>query len=283
MPLAETNHGFNVSACHPSAGSVARGYVEAGMNLSNRDFLKGLRRYAAAASEHGEECMICSAPTSPDRHVMMRAVRRSAKLSGIQIPRLLACERCAREKGHRSGAELASARMASGLVRLDAIRDVLAPAGRPVRQAALAACPALKLLPGMARAGHGTSARRAKLAARDGGAACVWCSKRAAPDSFTFEHLIPRGAGGPNCLENLVLACPSCNHARGRAPAAAWAAQAAAAGRQPRWTVLSSRLDELAFRPPVHVPPPAAAKAAAQLARLPVPAASRQRADTLAA
>jgi 5-methylcytosine-specific restriction endonuclease McrA len=36
------------------------------------------------------------------------------------------------------------------------------------------------------------------------------------PASATLEHIVPRTHGGDDSLENLALACASCNHAKGR-------------------------------------------------------------------
>ena len=35
------------------------------------------------------------------------------------------------------------------------------------------------------------------------------------PFGATFDHVIPKSAGGNNSIDNLVLACASCNHKRG--------------------------------------------------------------------
>lgn len=45
---------------------------------------------------------------------------------------------------------------------------------------------------------------------REGGK-CFWCGK----DADTVDHLLPSAAGGLSLVENCVLACYSCNHARG--------------------------------------------------------------------
>jgi 5-methylcytosine-specific restriction endonuclease McrA len=34
--------------------------------------------------------------------------------------------------------------------------------------------------------------------------------------SATLEHIVPRHHGGGDALDNLALACASCNHAKGR-------------------------------------------------------------------
>ncbi len=51
---------------------------------------------------------------------------------------------------------------------------------------------------------------------------CHWCSRptllcdNAAPDQATIDHIIPRGRGGPNTVENCVSACRQCNDGRNR-------------------------------------------------------------------
>lgn len=44
---------------------------------------------------------------------------------------------------------------------------------------------------------------------------CHYCRVELHPfRTFTIDHLIPKNCGGTNALENLVAACPTCNHAR---------------------------------------------------------------------
>lgn len=69
------------------------------------------------------------------------------------------------------------------------------------------------------------------LAARDG-EHCVWCRRplsHRSPDA-TVDHVRCRSQGGGNALENLVLACAPCNHARSDMPAETWLAVRLAAG-----------------------------------------------------
>ncbi len=42
---------------------------------------------------------------------------------------------------------------------------------------------------------------------------CAYCRSAEAltVTTFEFEHIVPRSAGGVTKLENLCLACPSCN------------------------------------------------------------------------
>ncbi len=42
---------------------------------------------------------------------------------------------------------------------------------------------------------------------------CQYCGQRT--NSLTIDHVIPRHLGGPHLWENLVTACPPCNHRKG--------------------------------------------------------------------
>lgn len=42
---------------------------------------------------------------------------------------------------------------------------------------------------------------------------CQYCGTRTA--CLTVDHVIPRRLGGDYCWENLVAACPACNHRKG--------------------------------------------------------------------
>lgn len=49
---------------------------------------------------------------------------------------------------------------------------------------------------------------------------CCYCGvvmsdRRKDPKFMTFEHVIPRSKGGSTQEANLVMACSTCNHARG--------------------------------------------------------------------
>lgn len=39
---------------------------------------------------------------------------------------------------------------------------------------------------------------------------CYWCGTKC-PDNYHVDHYVPLAKGGPHILENLVIACPSCN------------------------------------------------------------------------
>ena len=43
--------------------------------------------------------------------------------------------------------------------------------------------------------------------------ACAYCG--AANDGFHWEHIIPKNRGGPDTIDNMVLACPDCNLRKG--------------------------------------------------------------------
>ena len=56
---------------------------------------------------------------------------------------------------------------------------------------------------------------------------CAYCDS-AGP--LQWEHIVPRALGGPDCFDNLVLACPACNRAKG--------------ARDPyQWFALQDRID----------------------------------------
>ena len=50
---------------------------------------------------------------------------------------------------------------------------------------------------------------------------CCYCGtdlRTSEPSELTLDHLLPRSLGGDNSNDNLVLACRSCNSARGAKP-----------------------------------------------------------------
>jgi 5-methylcytosine-specific restriction endonuclease McrA len=57
---------------------------------------------------------------------------------------------------------------------------------------------------------------------------CCYCGGRmdgtaTDPDAPTFEHVVPRSAGGGDEEGNLAIACRECNMARGSTPLPEWA------------------------------------------------------------
>jgi 5-methylcytosine-specific restriction endonuclease McrA len=56
--------------------------------------------------------------------------------------------------------------------------------------------------------------RKARLFELSGGK-CFWCRVPLTYEDATIDHVVARGRGGSNALENLVLACEPCNQTRG--------------------------------------------------------------------
>jgi hypothetical protein len=77
-----------------------------------------------------------------------------------------------------------------------------------------------------------TRRKMLRLGERDG-EQCVWCGTELSYRSLhaTLDHVRCRSHGGPDGLDNLVLACAACNHARANAPASSWLEQCVADGR----------------------------------------------------
>jgi HNH endonuclease len=68
-----------------------------------------------------------------------------------------------------------------------------------------------------------TRRKMLRLESRDGDH-CVWCRTPITYQSIhaTLDHIRCRSHGGADALDNLVLACASCNHRRANAPASAF-------------------------------------------------------------
>jgi 5-methylcytosine-specific restriction endonuclease McrA len=68
-----------------------------------------------------------------------------------------------------------------------------------------------------------TRRKMLRLEDRDGDH-CVWCRTPITYQSIhaTLDHIRCRSHGGVDALDNLVLACASCNHRRANAPASSW-------------------------------------------------------------
>ncbi len=49
---------------------------------------------------------------------------------------------------------------------------------------------------------------------RDGGK-CCYCDQEVTQHGMTYDHVIPRSAGGSTQWTNIVTACRSCNHRKG--------------------------------------------------------------------
>lgn len=52
---------------------------------------------------------------------------------------------------------------------------------------------------------------------------CVYCRKKIAWKSTTFDHILPRAQGGLDAPYNLVLSCESCNSTKAARTALEWA------------------------------------------------------------
>lgn len=50
------------------------------------------------------------------------------------------------------------------------------------------------------------------------GSKCCWCDKPLTKKERTLEHIKPRSRKGSNSIDNLRLACFSCNNSRGNRP-----------------------------------------------------------------
>lgn len=57
----------------------------------------------------------------------------------------------------------------------------------------------------------------AALTERDG-PDCFYCGQAPERDGLILEHVIPVRRNGPNTIDNLVLACTSCNLSKGSKP-----------------------------------------------------------------
>lgn len=63
---------------------------------------------------------------------------------------------------------------------------------------------------------HPSSILRENKLLAEGDRACAYCGREG---TLQWEHIIPRSRGGPDTIDNQVLACPPCNAAKGgRAP-----------------------------------------------------------------
>lgn len=71
--------------------------------------------------------------------------------------------------------------------------------------------PAVVRLRRMARPGH-RSVRfsRRNVYERDG-YRCQYCGEKKPPRELSYDHVVPRSAGGRTCWENIVTACRPCN------------------------------------------------------------------------
>lgn len=82
-----------------------------------------------------------------------------------------------------------------------------------------------------------------RLIKRDG-SRCAWCGQELEINSLstTVDHVLPRSAGGPDGIRNLILACASCNHQRYVTPADEWLRHCIDSGLQPVLPVVLAAL-----------------------------------------
>lgn len=52
---------------------------------------------------------------------------------------------------------------------------------------------------------------------------CAYCKQSVKHGKATKDHVVPRGQGGPNVAENIVLACKPCNEAKANRTPEEWA------------------------------------------------------------
>ena len=74
-------------------------------------------------------------------------------------------------------------------------------------------CPSIIRLANMVRRPRPTVKLNKQEIFRRDGYTCQYCGKR--PHKPTLDHVVPRHMGGDHTWENLVTACPSCNHRKG--------------------------------------------------------------------
>src|SRR3712207_1094516 len=74
---------------------------------------------------------------------------------------------------------------------------------------------------------------------------CAWCRRPLAGGRPSIDHVVPRLKGGPAWPENEVVACRSCNRARGHASPVAWLRACEERGLQPDRARVARKLLEL--------------------------------------
>jgi HNH endonuclease len=54
---------------------------------------------------------------------------------------------------------------------------------------------------------------------------CYWCCSNFAPSKCHSDHIIAISIGGKHSIENMCIACSSCNHKKNRKPISKWIAE----------------------------------------------------------
>jgi len=84
---------------------------------------------------------------------------------------------------------------------------------------------------------------RINIYVRDG-FSCQYCGTRHFAEDLTFDHVIPRAAGGKTSWENIVAACVPCNRAKANRSVAEAGMQLRRKPQKPRYLpVVSVRMD----------------------------------------
>jgi hypothetical protein len=81
------------------------------------------------------------------------------------------------------------------------------------------------------------------------GATCAWCGHAPWRRDLTFEHVLPRSAGGQTSEDNALVACRRCNRARGSRPVVAYVRELTADGGAPQLPLIRTALQRLAASP----------------------------------
>jgi 5-methylcytosine-specific restriction endonuclease McrA len=82
---------------------------------------------------------------------------------------------------------------------------------------------------------HNPHRKKHSLSSRDGGARCAYCGRREKLRRLTIDHRLPKSRGGSNGLDNLVLACTACNHAKAARLPGEWSAPTFGARSAATW------------------------------------------------
>jgi 5-methylcytosine-specific restriction endonuclease McrA len=113
----------------------------------------------------------------------------------------------------------------------------------------------LYLVAGSAKEARG-AAKALRLAFETHGGTCFYCKKKPG-NNFTVDHVECVAWGGPNSLQNLVIACEPCNQHKGQQPIEAFNPEAGRAWLEALLMQVEDRLAKLT--PPSRPPPKQAA------------------------
>jgi hypothetical protein len=94
----------------------------------------------------------------------------------------------------------------------------------------------------------GTRRRLQRVIDRDGDM-CVWCSCSLSHNEATLEHAVPCSDGGSHRLENLLVACSTCNNSRRSTPLLKWFRLCQERGYEVRVDIIMQALDRMSRNP----------------------------------